>query len=604
MTNVSIIKKFCKSGNTRLLKNLDKVYAVLFQKLCLYSLSMKNTNKTIAKKVLEYYGIDENGNRKGLKDKGRKKAENELKSMSVALTGARPGDIITGISKGTKGGVIAIHKIKVPPQKSHLDMLRYYPDLWKLFIEKLGSIPFFAEMNNETREVWLEVNEVGNEHTIGEEGSRLEVLQIGSGIFSEKLTDKQLQQLIEGNPDSHDNYWTNKEIESMVPRKAGSKARKHTLVLIRPFWKIAIDYEISKEYSGLVIDVNNGSFSEGKNAKEDQHIYVIGSITKKLNEILKGGIVTWERSLKDGTQHIGLLVNKNRFNSREIRILMNEIYSADYDIIIKSFKNFTGASHKSLIQKIVRFRPDKVDIGRGKLFDAQAVLIASMAELAIHPGAFIPDIQRFVTGIESLSKRLAVIAYEDSFVSEKEFNVLLSLFSGSLLSQRVRTWFPSRDLLKTWLQFGLSIWNEKRAYKFDFMKAAKEKPYILDSKNNILQNCSAIMDELRSFQVDLGLVRDLANFYPNMEIVYANTTPEVMPIGFCVDHHWAPQIAYYFDQDFVRKTMKNPSEPFKGLFNTIWDYCSSVNPRRKMRDFSKFTDNPVVSQIANAQKLF
>jgi hypothetical protein len=123
MENLELIHKYCKSRNTKYLDKLDRSYAVLFQKLALYSLTKPNTNQEIAKEVLKYYNIDEQGQRTNLKDKGRKKVEGQLNSFSVNLTGARSGDVLAGSSKGSKGAVMRIHDGNVPPQKSTLDGL-------------------------------------------------------------------------------------------------------------------------------------------------------------------------------------------------------------------------------------------------------------------------------------------------------------------------------------------------------------------------------------------------------------------------------------------------------------------------------------------------
>ena len=50
--------------------------------------------------------------------------EGEVNKLSVALTGARAGDVLIGASKGTKGAIICIHGDNVPPQKRTLDGVR------------------------------------------------------------------------------------------------------------------------------------------------------------------------------------------------------------------------------------------------------------------------------------------------------------------------------------------------------------------------------------------------------------------------------------------------------------------------------------------------
>ena len=63
-----------------------------------------------------------------------------------------------------------------------------------------------------------------------------------------------------------------KEIEDMFPRKPGSRAIKHTLALIRGFWKLSSDYEVVDEFSGETISL------PWKQPGNDSVIYVLNNI--------------------------------------------------------------------------------------------------------------------------------------------------------------------------------------------------------------------------------------------------------------------------------------------------------------------------------------
>lgn len=98
----------------------------------------ESDKKQIIKKKVEYIDI--------------KKAEKELDDFSIGVTGARIDDIIIGLSKGTKGGIIKIHGKDIPPRELLLDRLRFHEDIWNRFLIKLGSIEFFSSMTiNEKR---------------------------------------------------------------------------------------------------------------------------------------------------------------------------------------------------------------------------------------------------------------------------------------------------------------------------------------------------------------------------------------------------------------------------------------------------------------------
>jgi hypothetical protein len=518
--------------------------------------------------------------------------------MSVALTGARAGDVLSGASKGSKGALLKIHGHDVPPMRRTLDGVRGYPDLWQKFLIKLGSIPFFSEKNISSREIWLLINEADNENSIGQEGSRIEVMQPGVGDFSTKLKEKDLNMLINGNPYSEDGYWSYKEIENMIPGKPGSRARRHTLILIRSFWKITTDYKVVQRFGESTIDVKAGVLLVRGKLSPSKEIFVLGNITKEVVKRKK----RWIRPTgAQGVQELGLQVIKQRAN-------MNDLGKVSHDRrILYSYREFTGASYKSLIQKIVRFRPTSVDLGGGYLVPAEDALFVAMRSLAQHPGAFIPDIQRYVTGIESLSKRLGVIIAEDSSVPlEQAPNILMTLFAGSLLCQRVRGWTPSKALLEDWLQYGLEAWKSLEAVQIDFRTEAKKKPYVIQQGQPPLQTASAILDELRSFSTDLGILRGWAREYPNLIIVRAKTTPDIMHLAHCVDQHWAPEIVHYFDPKFVNRVTKgrSTSAPYQKLFALVWDQSSGINPRRTTFNWETFEKRPVVREIRTAQELY
>lgn len=172
--------------------------------------------------------------------------------------------------------------------------------------------------------------------------------------------------------------------------------------------------------------------------------------------------------------------------------------------------------------------------------------------------------------MESFTKRVAVSIYEDS--SSLSFNRLFSILAGALLAQRVRNWTPTKELLISWLKLGLLGWETKTAYKVNYREEVYKKPYVLNSEQHILKNASAILDELKSFPTDLGLVRGWARDYPNIIEETAKSTPEVMPLCHCVDQHWAPQIAHYFNPEIVKKVTvgHKMGQPFEKLFNFIY----------------------------------
>jgi hypothetical protein len=589
------MNEFAKTGNVRYLNMLDEKSQVIVQKCAACVIKTEQGNKKAAS-VLKHFNIDRDGRRLDIKDSGREKGEARLARMSVAVTGARSEDILVGASKATTGAIIHIFGKDVPPEQSHLDSIRFYPDLWSAFLVKLGGLPFFSSMAISTREMWLDINCVKNDNSIGGEGSRIELVQPGASDFATRIDD--LDRLMRGNEDADDGYWSYSEIENMIPRNPGSNARRHTLILSRSFWKLSTEYECARTFVGLTICPIDASICVGTTEREGFEIFVFGGVTKNFREKSSRGQKKWDR---EETQKIGIMVDSSRTRFEDVDVLVNEILETDMQMLRHAYRGFTCASYKSLLQKIIRFRPTRVALRDGIVVSAEQALLGCLAILATHPGSFVPDIQRYVTGLESMTKRVAVTVFEDSYLSQGEAS-LFSILSGSLLAQRVRSWRPDGELLKSWFRTGLDAWEELVAVEVDYKDEVSKKPYLLDSDNKLLENASAILDELRSFPGDLGLARGWARNDPDLELSMAIETPEIMPLAHCVDHHWAPGVVHYFTPEFIKAVCIGHSigQPFKQLFGVMWDKSSSLNPRRAPLEL----EDEAMLEIRKAQNRF
>lgn len=85
MSTVGLIEKFCSTLNTKYLAKIPKEYQVLFQKSSVKALQKKNTNKKVARKVLQYFNLNDDGTRKFAKIGKREKGEGELKRERCVL---------------------------------------------------------------------------------------------------------------------------------------------------------------------------------------------------------------------------------------------------------------------------------------------------------------------------------------------------------------------------------------------------------------------------------------------------------------------------------------------------------------------------------------
>lgn len=616
MSTEQLIQKFCDTENVKYLARLPKEYQVLFQKSSAVAMKKKNTNKKISRIVLKYFNLNMDGTRKFAKVGKREKGEGELFRMSIGSTGARTGDVLLGSHKGTKSALLQIHN-DVPPSRKILDRMRPFPDLWSKFLIKLGGIPFFTDMSIEERDMWLDINE--NENDFFDDTDKLQLLQPGTGdakkkqgsIFVAYLPSEDLNKLMGANPDSVDGYWSPSEINDLVIEYTGKTS---TLAVLKTFWKISMSYNVAREYEGIVLDLDKGLVKKGSKTKSRQEIIVISNIIK---DVKKTGI-KW---VKTKEQDIGFLVSKERFNLKRTESIIESVIELDdgaMDMFNSATIGYTAGAYKSLLQKLIRFMPKKVDLGNGGLLPADQVLLICLSQLMAHPGAFVPNIQRFVSGLESCTKRLAVTIYEDSSVDEEDFPKIFQLLAGALLAQRVKEWRPSKKLIETWFRTALTAYNRDISYIVDYKGEIIKEPYVLKNGQNILKDSSAILDELRSFPGDLGLARGWAREYPKLKENKAKYQPDIMPLSHCIDQHWAPHMVYFYDPEVVlekgskrdwhsKSLTAKSSTPFGPLFINIFAQVTGVNPRfpRGPESYSpNFEDIPFVRETRKAQQLF
>ena len=350
--------------------------------------------------------------------------------------------------------------------------------------------------------------------------------------------------------------WNTMEVRNMFPRKMGSSAKRQTLFFLRCFWKVYISYEQVNKYQGLTIDITKGII---KNEKINKPVIILDNI--------------------NGRQ-LGLIIpeNNQRYNEREIYNLVLENYPdktiEEIKEIKEATKNLTAAAYKSLLQKIIRYKAKLVKINE-KLYPSGFVLLVTLGLLILNPGSFVPDIQRYVTGLESFCKRLVVTILEDSYVEESNYPQLVSLLSSALLIQRVKSWKPTIELFRQWFKLALLALNENRYFNYKFEET---KIIILNDaiKRGPLALLSVLLDEIKSFKSDLNMARQIANNNGSYGESRFNDYPEIMPIEHIVDQHWAPDILYYYPYELIKEY-----RTFGDIFTDIFKRVTGVNSRKE-----------------------
>lgn len=490
------------------------------------------------------------------------KCQDILKEWDVTITGAYSGDILQSTKSCTKNTIIKVYaegQAFIHPQRREVAALAQHPSLWNMYLQRLSAVPFFANMSESERGTWLMAQADEKETSIGDQpGIQLEFLQLG-GDFIQRLSTEQQQSLLNGEPR------TANEVESLFESKtANSKARRNTLVLLKSRWKIGSLFNLVSKTKALTFDVTTGQYSMGKTVTDPS--YIIWEMTFQ----------PWAFYTPQAEEKLNFAtLFKNQFG------LPTQVFQ----LLDTHLKLLTPGHLKSLLQKLIRFQPLQVRLFQPRpeetsalLVDTPFVLLMTIKALFEHVGTFVPDIGRFVGGVEGLCKRLAVIALEDAHVTPEQYPLLLSLLSSAVLSQTARAWRPSAAMFEQWCRFALSLWQTTRCFDYD---SQTERPAVnmLSVANQPLSMCSALLDHLRSFKGDLNMVRDIARTKGRMApLRQPHQQPAIMPIWHMLDQHCSPALAWYFP---FNASDWNDYPSYTLLFRELFRQVTGVNPRRE-----------------------
>jgi len=516
-----------------------------------------------------------------LEEPTKTKGSNTPPHMNILVTGVRPGETIIGIYGFNKGSVVKLIKGVIRPYSGFINELRYNKEVWKLFLRNLGSIPFFEPLTLKEREIYLLEMQTDRKYSQFSDiqGIKIQVLQLGKGKQNKflSLSSESIEKIMSGGTVSA------QKIRDIFPQVPGSKGK--TLVFYSKGWRISTDYHEVEKYSGLVYDVATGGLS-GSASGKILVLNFVGDQNQKLGfKIPRGQMI---------------LTKNDIFNIVLQKFPIFEV--EDVEKIEYACRTFTSASYKSLIQKTIRFRPKKVNISLfGKdLYPTDFFLAVILSLALINPGSFVPSIQRYVSGLESGVKRLAVTILEDSYIEDSL--KLVGLFSSALLSQRVKSWTPSEEMVSNWIDVSIEAYREIKHYDWNVSKGLELSPFILSGDLKPLESCSFLLDEIKSLKGDYGMVRDIASKNTHgTEPQFDFISPRVMNISHCVDFHWAPEFVYFLDQNTVNKYSEPGSKPFRKIFEKVFNSVTGFDPRKT--PLEKMVKNRFTEEVEKSQKL-
>jgi hypothetical protein len=539
--------------------------------------------------------------------------------LRISQTGIRTGECITSSDSGSqnKGTVIQIRGFYPPAVK-------YVAELNATDVrDKFNLIPFFNNMDLNERYSWLAANASSNDDLYLEAVPNLYVrfIKIEGKFLVEALKQEGIDMLLRGNPNDAEGYWNIRDVFDMFPKKPGSKSTRKTLVFRPNNWSLMTQVEEVNSYTGICINLsiphtkeeevsNPYGIAFGTVNKEDRAMQIIPITRLKVmgtgfailsDKRTKENALTWNRLL-------------------ELANYIRPGIDKEMEAIAPVISWFTPSLHKSLIQKVIRTKCKKVT--HTETYNPDAVLLTSFSLLMLHSGAFVPNIQRFVTGMESATKRLAVSIMEDSF-SERSYD-LLTLYCAALLARMDKSWQPTDEQIYTWFRLACEAQRENRIYAYEWKErgddmrgiggwslVGQSPPQWAPPSNYV--GCFLLLTELKSFESDIQMLGCIAELNgTSREATNIDLMPE-MPLIHCIDHHTYTDIALYIKPSTFRTNLLTDYErgvedaveqaktPFGGIFIRVWRDCTGINPRNV--NYSKWQPGEAFFEIRKAQRI-
>lgn len=478
-------------------------------------------------------------------------------SLRISHTGVRTSEFIVSApgAKQCQGTIMQIRGL-YPPLLSWTVNLE--PEQIR---DQFNNYSFFKNLTVEQRREWLASNgsNDGDLYMEDVDGLYVKFVKLSGTFILKALSSDQINMLLAGNPNDNEGYWLLRDVYNLFPRKQNSRARKHTLIFRPNNWTLMEDVAVRKStYQGIAIHLESGTALNGTFNKGDYSDMFI---------------VTGQKDLHKYSPEIAIICNtkgKNTLTYEHLEEICGGL-GLNVDIMKEIFgliQWFSPSPHKSLIQKIFRTRCTHVEYV-GKEYPAKEVLATSFCMLIVHPGAFVPNIQRFVSGIESALKRLAVAICEDAWLENG--NIITSLLAGAWIAQNVDkgSWIPSDDLLKVWISYGLSALDSPYMYEYNWHNASET---ITEWSSWYMSYY--LLATVQSFDSDVKMIASIAE-HKGAHTTFADIREKrIMPIYHCIDQHSYTDIAHYIPYNTVKQIGS-----YTELFKRIWQQVVGINPR-------------------------
>jgi len=470
----------------------------------------------------------------------------------ITTAGVRNGEFIAGNSALNNAGTLMQLRGEFPPWAQYAENIDPL-----LLRDGFNGIPFFANMTVAQRAEWLETHMVPNEPWLDDLPLQVRFVTIGGKFFREKLGADIIDMLIKGNPADSEGYWPIQDIYNMFPRAPGSKGKKHTLIFRPGIWHLYVQPEIN-EFNGIIVDVEHGAYDGRVNRTVDRQLVEVIPVVRP-----------------DLIPRLGLTaLNGPPLSRDQMLALANQVMPLNPDIV-GLIEWMPPSMLKSLLQKVIRTAAVEVEYG-GVMYVSEQVLLTAFCLLIVHPGSFNPNIQRFVTGLESATKRVAVSIFEDSYT--EDFETLMSMMAAGLSAQNRKGWFPAEATILRWMQMMVPTVADLRLFDYTIRGFNSHQQY---PELTHLVISYLLLSEIRSFESDINMVGSIALNNGRAEPITGRETRWlVMPLIHSLDHHSFAEVAHFMPPLFPSPSDSAVPMEYPLMLHNIWEEVTGNNARR------------------------
>jgi hypothetical protein len=521
---------------------------------------------------------------------------------SVAVTGALEGSLIEGFGENSKGGLLKIHyhsfeyeNNKITFEKTRLFEKRHVFSSCKKIVEGIINNNDYNSIliNKLTQDNFKNLNDskklenlikysdnYPNHRNIGgnDKHWRIQVLRLPNKMVENMYNEfgEKSNEIIDIIIKKDFPYWYIHDLVSLDTNLGVMSSKKQLMTFRRSCWRV-VNLKINNNFNEIVETIeNNGD------------IFVLNNLKYKYNNkfIVKNigiKIKNCNKTSKDIYYFIEKLLNLKK------KEVLNKIEELDR---IDNIKLIGVNVYKSLLQKLIRFQPINCKLPNSFLINSKIVLVYVMYKLLNSSPQYLPSLHRSVQGPENLSKRLGVIAFEDS--NPEIIENIHFLFCIALLSQKIPLWYPSDLLIIKIFKIGLDLQNTDKAIEY---KTGMDNFLNFDNYDsmNKYEKSAILLRIIGSFEGDIQMIEYISK---ERKFISNKDRPNIMLYPqHAFDQHVKPNMVLLLPDNIKYPKSKTI---FGGRTSEIFNKCTSINPRRTNK-WKNFEKDDFIKIIQNCQ---